>query len=172
MQIIRNRELAADPWRHELETPQQLKTQAIPAGDIVVSLERWSADWELLLARGSRIAVRLEADADLTRLLATQLHELWMIELVFDNYAEGRGYSHARLLRERHEFLGDLRACGDVSRDRIAFLERCGVNEFVLNAGADPEQALAAFNEITVRYQPMVDKNPVIAGLRGYRLAA
>lgn len=172
MQIIRNRALAANHWRLELEPPRQLETRDIPAGDIIVCLDRWIGDWQQLLARGTRIAVRLEAGADLESLLATQFHELWMIELVFDSFAEGRGYSQARLLRERHDFLGDLRASGDVSRDRIAFLERCGVNEFVLNPDTDPSQALEAFTEISLQYQPAVVGNPVVAGLRGYRPAA
>ena len=172
MQIIRNRALAANHWRHELESTEELKSADIPAGDIVVSLERWVSDWEQLLARGTKIAVKLDPDSDINRLLATEFHEIWMIELVFGTFAEGRGYSQARLLRDRHDFLGDIRATGDVSRDRISFMERCGVNEFVLNPQTDLEQALEAFTEISVQYQPTVDKNPVVAELRNYRLAA
>ena len=74
--------------------------------------------------------------------------------------------------RRKHDFLGDIRATGDVSQDRISFMERCGVNEFVLNPQTDLDQALEAFTEISVQYQPTVDKNPVIAELRNYRLAA
>ncbi len=172
MQIIRNRELSRSHWRHELESLEQTRTSELVAGDIVVSFQRWLADWEQLLARGTKIAVRLEASESLSDLLTTEFHELWMIELVFESFAQGRGYSQARLLRERHGFLGDLRAVGDVSYDRIAFMERCGVNEFSLNKALNPNETLGAFNEVSVRYQSLVNENTTIATLRGLRRAA
>lgn len=49
-----------------------------------------------------------------------------LIALRFPRYADGRPYSMARRLRERHGFSGELRATGDVLRDQIGFLIRAG----------------------------------------------
>ncbi len=172
MDVIRNRSIVPDHWRHELAPPEALATADIPPGDVIVTLERWLADWEQLLARGTPVGVRLEPDDDLAALIGCELHELWLVELPFATFAEGRGYSQARLLRSRHEFHGDIRAAGDVSRDRLGFLERCGFNEFALPEGRSPEDALAAFEEIGPRYQPGSDRKAVVAELRGYRRPA
>ena len=169
MNVIRNRTVVPDRWRHELSSLQELATADIAPGDVIVSLDRWIADWEALLARGSQVGVRIAAGDDLETLIHCELHELWLVEIEFSTFAEGRGYSQARLLRTRHEFHGDLRATGDVTRDRIAFMERCGFNCFVLREVGSLEGALEAFDEIEGVYQPGADRGDILARLRGYR---
>jgi len=169
MNVIRNRRVEADRWRHELSPPHEQPTATLAPGDVIVCLERWLADREALLARGSRVGVQLAPGEGIDALIEADLHELWLVELRFDSFADGRAYSLARLLRSRHDFHGDLRAAGEVSRDRLAFMERCGFNVFALPEGADLEAALAAFDEVGECYQPAEDGNPTIAHLRGLR---
>lgn len=169
MDVIRNRSVVPDRWRPELATIEELATVDIAPGDVIVSLARWLRDHEALLARGTRVGVRLEPDGDLDALIGCELHELWLVELPFASFAEGRGYSQARLLRSRHDFHGDIRASGDVSLDRLAFMERCGFNEFALPEGRDLYDALRAFDEVELRYQPGTDASVLVAQQRGYR---
>ena len=169
MDVIRNRSVVSDTWRHELSLPVDKATAELAPGDVIVCLQRWLSDWEALLARGARVGVRIDGGDDLRQLIDTQLSELWLVEFHFESFADGRAYSRARLLRARYDFHGDIRAAGDVSRDRLGFMERCGFNVFNLPAQADLAEALAAFSEIGDTYQPAADGDASVARLRGYR---
>ena len=52
------------------------------------------------------------------------------IALTIPKFQDGRAYSMARLLRERHGFKGELRAIGEVLIDQIQPLLRCGFDAF------------------------------------------
>ena len=54
--------------------------------------------------------------------LAPYLDRLALVALAFPNFKDGRAYSQARILRERHRFRGELRATGQVLRDQFLFL--------------------------------------------------
>jgi len=71
----------------------------------------------------------------------------------FPKYADGRGYSIGRLLRERHGYRGELRAVGEVARDHLQLLAQCGFDAFELRAGEDVEEALGAFEDLSESYQ-------------------
>jgi len=58
--------------------------------------------------------------------LAPYLDWIALIALVFPTFRDGRAYSQARLLRERYQFRGELRATGQVLRDQLLFLHRAG----------------------------------------------
>jgi len=76
----------------------------------------------------------------------------------FPVFTDGRGYSIARLLRDRHGWTGELRAVGDVLRDQLFALARCGFDSFALRAGQDVQASLAAFGDFSVRYQSATDE--------------
>jgi uncharacterized protein (DUF934 family) len=75
------------------------------------------------------------------------------VEVNFPRFGDGRGYSIARLLRERRGYRGELRAVGHITRDLLGFLERCGFDAFELREGEDPHEALAAFEDFSHSYQ-------------------
>ena len=75
--------------------------------------------------------------------LAPYLDRLALVALVFPTFRDGRAYSQARLLRERHGFRGELRATGQVLRDQFMFLVRAGFDAFEVKKDADA----AAFAE-------------------------
>jgi uncharacterized protein (DUF934 family) len=81
-----------------------------------------------------------------------------MVAVHFPKFNDGRGYSSARLLRERLGFAGELRAVGDVLRDQLFLLARCGFDSFALRADQDPASALSAFKDFSVRYQAATDE--------------
>jgi len=59
-------------------------------------------------------------------------------------------------LADRYSF-GEIRAVGDVLRDQLLYMSRCGINAFVVRADRDAKDALRVFDELTVRYQPGAD---------------
>ena len=75
------------------------------------------------------------------------------VEVNFPKFGDGRGYSIARLLRERHGYRGELRAVGQVARDHLYFMERCGFDAFLLRDGEDPHEALRGFEDFSAAYQ-------------------
>ena len=62
------------------------------------------------------------------------------------------------MLRQRYGFTGELRAIGDVLRDQLLALTRCGFNAFALKEGKSLEDALNAFDEFSGAYQNTVDQ--------------
>lgn len=75
------------------------------------------------------------------------------VEVSFPKFGDGRGFSIARLLRERRGYRGELRAVGHITRDLLLFLERCGFDAFELREGEDPHAALASFADFSDSYQ-------------------
>jgi len=75
----------------------------------------------------------------------------------FPKFTDGRGYSTARLLRERHGYDGELRAFGDIGRDQIFFLNRVGFDSFVIGEGRSAEDALTGFDDFPETYQAGTD---------------
>jgi uncharacterized protein (DUF934 family) len=99
--------------------------------------------------------VWLETDAD-PAAIAPDLARFDVIAVRFASATDGRGYSLARLLRERHGYRGELRAIGDVLRDQLFYLSRCGFDTFALRADQNPGQALSAFDDFSEAYQASV----------------
>ena len=154
--IIRNKSVVNDPW--QLLRPADDGTQpAIPLiGDIIVPLALWRGEREALLLRVGRIGVWLDSHEDPVA-IAEDLKLFGVVAVNFPKFGDGRGYSTARLLRERYGWKGELRAIGDIFRDQLFFLAACGFNSFALRAGEDPREALAAFNDFSESYQSTVE---------------
>ncbi|MCB1744583.1 MAG: DUF934 domain-containing protein [Gammaproteobacteria bacterium] len=169
MPLIRNREIVPDRWRAMIESTQ---VADLGPGDVIVNVALLEQAHDALLTREGRLGVRLPPHHPLQALDAGMLRGVSLVELEFSTHAEGRGYSQARLLRARLGYEGDIRAVGDVSRERLAFMARCGVNEFLLPDNRSAEDALSAFSEISLVYQPGVDGAHVIPMLRGWRASA
>lgn len=79
--------------------------------------------------------------------------QIRVIAINFPRFGDGRGYSIARLLRERYGYKGELRAIGEVARDHLHAMAQCGFDAFQLREGEDPQQALAAFGDFSDTYQ-------------------
>ena len=130
-----------DGWRELGEDP-------LPqAGAWIIGFERWQRERSDFVARGGLLGVKLEA-AHRVEDLAPDLPLLSLVAANFPGPSDGRGYTQARLLRERHGFKGEVRACGYVRRDQVFFLARCGFNALELPAAelASAEQGFLTFS--------------------------
>ena len=144
-----------DVW-HTLGLQADEDLSHLPAGPILVPLAVWNARRLELLARGDPIGVWLKPD-DEPGDIAGDLDKLALVAVHFPKFGDGRGYSTGALLRTRFGYRGELRAFGDVGRDQLFYLARCGFDAFRLADHRDPESALASFSDFTVRYQGSVD---------------
>ena len=148
--LILDRKVAADTWALVDEGA------AVPAtGDVIVPLAIWQAESAALSERAGRTGVWLKPAED-PAALADDLARLPLVAVKFPAFTDGRGYSTARLLRERLGYKGELRAIGDIQRDQLFYLSRVGFNAFALKDGQDAEAALAAFDDFTEAYQTSV----------------
>jgi uncharacterized protein (DUF934 family) len=148
--VIADQKIVEDGW-------QLLEPDAAvpPSGDVIVSVEQWNTGGDALLGRAGKVGVVLrshESPEDIQR-----RDQLPLIAIDFPKFADGRGYSSARLLRDRLGYEGELRAVGDVLRDQLFYMLRCGIDSFALKAGKDIEGALEAFREFSVTYQAAAD---------------
>ncbi len=100
-------------------------------------------------------AVRIEPGDD-ARLLLPFLDRLALIEVNFPSFADGRGYSAARILREAG-YQGELRAVGDVLIDQLSHMRRCGFDAFAPDTPLDEDDARRAFATWANVYQHAVD---------------
>ncbi|MGH8850800.1 MAG: DUF934 domain-containing protein [Casimicrobiaceae bacterium] len=126
----------------------------VPAAPAIVPLALWLAQRAALSARRD-IGVWLKP-ADDPDALAAYVASLPLIGVEFPQFGDGRGYSTARLLREKYRFAGELRAIGDILRDQLYYLRQCGFDTFALRDGRDVDDALAAFGDFSDNYQATV----------------
>ncbi|OWW20212.1 DUF934 domain-containing protein [Noviherbaspirillum denitrificans] len=127
--------------------------------EVVRTLENASPESRRILplatATNAR-AVWISPDDDFESCLPA-LSKMQLIAIDFPTFRDGRGYSIATLLRSRYGWTGELRAIGDVLRDQLNFMRRCGFDAFAVRADKDIHDALKSFSHYTVRYQGAVD---------------
>ena len=101
--------------------------------------------------------MRLDAQDDPAS-IADDLAHFALIAVDFPRFTDGRGYSIARLLRQRYGYQGPLRAVGDVLRDQLFYMLRCGFDSFAMKHDEHIDDALAAYHDFTEAYQTSVDR--------------
>ena len=160
MPLIKQGKVTRDPWTF------------VPDGEdipmsmpVIVTLERWMAERDRLTGHNAPFGIRLRSDEQ-PEDIADDVHRFDVIALEFPAFKDGRAYSSARLLRERFGYEGELRAVGNVLRDQLMFMVRCGFDAFELDKDADAERWTEAIDEISVFYQPAADDRTPVPALR------
>ncbi|KWV59140.1 oxidoreductase [Bradyrhizobium macuxiense] len=125
-------------------------------GAILVTAERFLADPEALLRRAGKTGVVWPNNRDLDELVP-YLDRIAAVALVFPTFRDGRAYSQARLLRERHGYDGELRATGQILRDQFVFMTRAGFDAFEVKKDADADAFAETMKRYSVFYQPTGD---------------
>lgn len=147
--IIKDREIVDDNWQHLDDEA------ALVAGNITVSITRWQEQHETLSQHDGGLGIRLSGDEPLEEIVP-DLARFQLIVLLFPAFTDGRCYSYARLLRDRYQFKGEIRAQGDVLYDQLFYMSQCGINSFELANPDHLTQALAAFDDFSDSYQATV----------------
>ena len=129
-----------------------------------VPLALWKAH-----STDEELAPLLASDTLISPELAAELARASAIAIDFPTFTDGRGYTLARLLRERFGYQGELRAVGDVLVDQLDYMRRCGFTAMALRADQHPEDALGAIHAISVRYQTDVETSQAMFERRQVR---
>ncbi|WP_316204341.1 DUF934 domain-containing protein [Bradyrhizobium sp. SZCCHNS3051] len=126
-------------------------------GAILVSETRFLAGPDALVGHATgKLGVIWPNNRDVDDLVP-YLDRLALVALVFPSFRDGRAYTQARLLRERHGFRGELRATGQVLRDQFVFMLRAGFDAFEVKKQADAEAFTETVKRYSVFYQPTGD---------------
>ncbi len=140
---------------------------AIPDGaPAFVSLARWRAERESLVARNTPLGLVLAPDSDWSDVVG-DLPRFAAIAVSMPKFADGRAFSIARLLRDRDGYGGEIRAVGDFFIDQVPLMSRVGIDAFQTE---DPI-LIRAFEkgewpEVTNYLQPAIGPKEVPAGTR------
>lgn len=142
MPLLRNNEFTeTDAWSvvsDDAVLPNNIE-------NVLVSLTRYLD----LHANGSPLPGGvIVSPADDVHALSQHIQQLKLIAVDFPIYTDGRGYTHARLIRKRLGYNGELRALGDVRIDSVLFMMRSGIDSFHFTE--TPNTAL--IEELTMRY--------------------
>ena len=151
MPLVKQGSITADLFVHVADVAE------LPSdGAILVTAARFFENPEGLLKRAGKVGVIWPNNRDLDDLVP-YLDRLAAVALVFPIFRDGRAYSQARLLRERHGYEGELRATGQVLRDQFVFMSRAGFDAFEVKKDADAEAFAATVKRYSVFYQPTGD---------------
>lgn len=172
-QIIKHRAVVDDDWSvlrlDEGDTPD---AALLPDGKLIVPLPVWQARREALAGRADagELGVWLAPDESAAS-LAQDLPRLAVVAVDFPKFTDGRGYSIAYNLRRRLGWTGELRAIGDVLRDQLFQMARCGFDAFATRQDRNIHDALKGLSVFSETYQASVD-NPLPLFRRVPRAAA
>jgi uncharacterized protein (DUF934 family) len=151
MPLVKNGRITTDLFVHIAEGAE------LPGdGAILVPAARFLEDPEAVLKHAGRVGVIWPNNRNLDDLVP-YLDRLAAVALVFPSFRDGRAYSQARLLRERHGYDGELRATGQVLRDQFVFMSRAGFDAFEVKKDADADAFAETMKRYSVFYQPTGD---------------
>jgi uncharacterized protein (DUF934 family) len=163
-QVLRKGAVVEDDWRlledGLVEQPDRDGGGAA-GGKTIVPLARWRQQRDALLASSTAVGVLLPNTEDVDALYP-EVGDRPLIALQFPGFADGRALSQAVVLRTRLGFTGELRAVGDIIRDLVFWLGRCGFDAIVPRPDQDLEACRLALAELPMSYQAAADgRTPV-----------
>ena len=127
---------------------------AAAAGNLQVPLTLFLEDPDAYLGRPGKTALLIAPGEDAWK-AEPYLGQVAFVAVDFPSFADGRGFSAARDLREHLNYQGDIRAVGQYILDQVPLARRCGVSSFEISK---PEvlKALKAgeWPEVTKYLQP------------------
>lgn len=144
-----------DPWTLLKEATGPEVLQAVPGRNFIVPLQFWKLYRDELSEYSGEISLWLDSHENVSD-IGPDLHSFPLIALNFPVFSDGRSYTNARELREQLGYEGEIRALGDVLRDQLFYMSRCGFDTFALRHDQDPEVCLQALNDYQTGYQATV----------------
>lgn len=146
--------ITADAWV-VVPRPADGDSLNIPDQPALIPADLWLAGKEHFEGRDD-IGVWFDSH-DEPEILEGLVNELKLIAVNFPKFSDGRGYSIARLLRERFGYQNELRAIGDVLLDQLQFMKRCGFDSYALREDKDATKAARSLSFFSQGYQAATD---------------
>ncbi len=155
--LIKNGQIVTDQWKTLSlaagDTPQSVR---LPVGPVLVPLSVWQVRRAELIHReyehGWPLGVWLTAEED-AEAIGRDIDDFTVIALAFDKFTDGKSYSTARQLRERYGYKGELRAIGDVPRERLTYQHRVGFDAYAVRANQKVSTTLSGLFNLNASKQ-------------------
>jgi uncharacterized protein (DUF934 family) len=153
MPLVKEGAVTDDPYLRILDG------EPLPDGTaVLVPADRLLADAAEFAGRTAKNGVLWPNNRPVSE-LSPYVNSVALVTLHFPTFRDGRAYSQARLLRERYNFRGELRATGDVLRDQYLFMRRAGFDAFEVKKPADVPFFAKDAATFTSVYQPAADRH-------------
>jgi len=153
--IIKHDQVIDETWQL---LAKDTSLDSVPnSGDVIVPMALWCEHNHALKVRDGGLGVWLDSDEQVEE-IADDLAHFQVVALNFPAFTDGRHFSSARLLRERYDYKGEVRAIGDVLRDQLFFMKRCGFDAYAVRADRDPYDALEGLKDFSEVYQAATDQ--------------
>jgi uncharacterized protein (DUF934 family) len=160
MKVIKDKKVIELKWGFYVED-----TAVVDAENLIFPYVFFEENRQQLLSRTGQTGVSLSGETPV-EIIKDDLANLPLIALEFPKFADGRCFSHATKLRVNYGYKGEILAFGDILRDQLAHMLRCGINMVHFPAERDIEDALKGFDEFTTPYQMATDDQKIIDDLR------
>ena len=159
--LIKNGEVVNDDWRILDKSSGLDALSTSTKSSVIVPLNFWKLYRREIEAYTGKLAIWLDSD-ELISDIKNQIGEFSVIALNFPVFSDGRSYTNARELRQSLNFEGEIRAIGDVLRDQIFYMSRCGFDSFLLRQDQDPRACIDALQDFQESYQSTsANQNPL-----------
>jgi uncharacterized protein (DUF934 family) len=155
--LIKDGQLVNNSWELLPADASADQLLALDGRDVIVPLALWISAPDSIKQRQGKTGVWLNSH-EVPAALGQDVNQIPLIALNFPEFKDGRPFSSARELRQRLGYTGELRAIGDVLRDQLFFMRRCGFDAYVLREDQDVDSALKAFADFHEAYQAAVDQ--------------
>jgi len=129
--------------------------ESIPDGAVIVSLSVWESH-KATLSQRDELGLWLDSDQPPSS-INDDIAQFGVVAINFPAFADGRGFTYGRELREQYKYTGEIRAIGEFMRDQLFYLKRCGFNAFALQ-GYDLDEAVNSLGDFTESYQAAIDQ--------------
>lgn len=151
--LIKQSDISENNWQIlDADFSENTNNQAV-----LIPLSRFLEEPELV-TNNALAGVWLDSD-QAPEALEPFLDKLTLIAINFPKFVDGRGYSYARILRDRFNFQGELRAIGDILHDQLFYLKRCGFDSFALREDKNADVAKAGLSTFSETYQGATDQD-------------
>ena len=151
-QLLKDGNIVANSWQLV-----RADSETVPEGDVLLSLSHWLGSRQTISHHVGEIGLWLESHEEI-ECLTDDMMDIPVIAINFPKFVDGRGFSAARLLRERCGYRGELRAIGEIIRDQLFLMQRCGFNAFQFSSEIDLAEASKSLRDFTGAYQVAVDQ--------------
>jgi len=155
--LIKDGQLVNNSWELLPADANADQLLALNGSDVIVPLALWLSAADSIKQRQGKTGVWLNSH-EVPAALDQDVNQIPLIALNFPEFKDGRPFSSARELRQRLGYTGEIRAIGDVLRDQLFFMRRCGFDAYVLREDQDVDTALKAFADFHETYQAAVDQ--------------
>jgi len=134
-------------------------------GSVIIPLEILVKSDKSFLCGLENVGVKLNVDSEPEELVE-YINLLEIICIYFPIFKDGRGFSLARILRDKYSFKGDIRAIGDVLLDQASFLFRVGFSTINFPQNPSPQDFEDSIKRYHAVYQKTNDAHKTIQNLR------